>query len=290
MNQKEVTFSNLEKIFFPELGITKGQLIKYYLEIAPYISPHLKDRPQSLKRYPNGIHNNFFYQKNFPDVPYWIDKVQIKNEETINYLLCQNKLALAYIINLGCIDLNPWLSRVGNLENPDFAVLDLDPLGNPFSEVIEVAKVTKKICDQLNLKVFPKTSGATGLHIYFPFNAVYTYEQARNFLIILSNLIHREIPQITSTERSPSKRKNKVYIDCLQNYAGQTIASAYSVRPNAFASVSTPLLWEELNSNLDPKNFNIFNTFKRLKKYGDIFSPVLYENNDIKKALKILSS
>lgn len=286
---KVLKLTHLDKLFWPEEKFTKGDLINYYLEVAPYILKYLQDRPESLHRFPNGINGNSFYQKNIDGLaPDWADTVAIRSEEKkeINYFLCNNLPSLIYLINLGCIELNPWNSRNPKLDYPDYLVIDLDPLEIDFDFVLKTALAAKKILSGLGIKSYPKSSGATGLHIYIPLGAKYSYEQAKNFARILVNLIHEETADFTSVERLPAKRVGKVYLDYLQNVKGQTLASAYSVRPKPKATVSTPLTWNEVQEGFLPENFTINNIISRLKKVGDLFEPVLLERTDIKELLQ----
>ncbi len=286
--------SNLEKLFWKEEGITKGDLIEYYLSIAPYILPYLKDRPQTLVRFPNGISGLNFYQKDAPEgLPEWIKTVPIfseSNQKEINYIVCNDEAAMAYLINLGCIDFNPWNSRTQHLDKPDWLLIDLDPSEkNTFDDVIETALATKEICDKIKANAFLKTSGSSGLHIYLPLEAKYSYEQAKDFAHLLMQKINEKLPKITTLERSLSKRqRDKIYLDYLQNRRGQTLASVYSVRPKPGAPVSTPLKWKELKFGLYPKDFNIYNTLKRIKSKGDFFEPVLGKGIDMLKCLNFL--
>jgi len=283
---RQLKLTNLGKIFWPELKITKGELLNFYLKIAPYILPYLKDRPESLLRYPNGIRGQAFYQKNIDGLaPGWAEILPVSSEEnkkTINYFLCQNLASLLYLINLGCIDLNPWNSRKNSLNRPDYLIIDLDPEAIDFQAVIETALAVKSVLDELGLIGYPKTSGATGIHIYLPLQAKYDYKTVREFARLLVTVIHQKFPKITSIERSPSKRQGRVYLDYLQNARGQTLAAPYSLRARQNAAVSTPLSWLELqNSQFLPDNFNYYNIFDRLDKVGDIFAPVLTKVNPL---------
>ncbi len=281
------TYTNLDKIYFPKDPYTKGNLIHYYEEIAPYLLPYLKDRPQTLHRFPNGIHAQGFYQKNidqtFPD---WVPRHTVQHKDSKHiYLMIPDKKTLLYAVNLGCIEFNPFSSRTQNLENPDYLILDLDPETIPFSAVIETALTLHDLLETHKIPHYCKTSGATGIHIYIPTGAKYTYEQVKLFAQIIAEIAHKQIPNITSLERSPAKRQKKVYIDYLQNNFGQTVASAYSVRPRDHAPVSTPLDWSELKKGLDPTQFTIQNTLQRIKKHGDLFKPMLKKGIDLEKCL-----
>jgi bifunctional non-homologous end joining protein LigD len=279
--------TNQQKLYWSKEKITKGDLVNYYTEIASVMLPYLKNRPQSMNRYPNGISGPSFYQKdiNLEQVPSWLKTEKIysdSNKAYINYLICNDKATLIYMANLGCIEINPWNSRIGKLEKPDWIVIDLDPEAISFEKVVETALVVKKVVDELKMRCYCKTSGATGLHIYVPLGAKYEYKEARTFAGEIAKEVHERIPSFTSIERSPSKRQRKVYLDYLQNSKGQTLAAPYSVRPKPGATVSTPLEWKEVNKKLDPKAFTIDTIFNRLNKKGDLWKAVLGKGNKIK--------
>lgn len=284
-------FSNLSKVFWPKEKYTKRNIIEYYKSISKAILPHLKDRPQSLLRYPNGITGESFFQKNVGElVPDWIKTVRVKTENhDITYMLCQDEATLLYMINLGCIDLNPWSSRINHLDSPDYLVIDLDPEKTSFANVVRVALKVREVLEELEIEGYPKTSGAKGIHIYIPTAATYTYEQIKHFAELLCLRVHTKIPNLTSLVRSPEKRQGKIYLDYLQNRNGQTLASVYSVRAQPGATVSTPLLWKELTPKLTPEQFTIKNIIKRLDKHGDLFKPTLGAGISIEKALTILA-
>ncbi len=289
INGKSVTVSNPDKIYWPDRKITKGQMVDYYRNVAAWILPHLVDRPQSLHRFPDGIEGKHFFHKDMETVPEWASTAVIESEEgKTRYFLCQDEASLVYIVNLGTIEINPWISRVGSLENPDVMVIDLDPLACPFAYVIKAANMVHSVLSEIDVPHYVKTSGATGLHIFVPLEARYTYEQARQFALIVCTAVNRELPEITSLERLPSRRGGKVYLDFLQNTKGKTMASVYSLRPFPGAPVSTPLHWEEVNGDLDPVNFNIDNTVKRLEKTGDLWKPVLGRGINMEAALERL--
>jgi bifunctional non-homologous end joining protein LigD len=289
---EDVTVSNLDKVFWPKEGYTKGDLLNYYKEISEVLLPYLKDRPEVLRRYPNGIDGESFFQKDIKHkLPTFTRTAKVYSEsedKEMNYLICNNLDTLLYMVNLGCVDINPWSSRVESLENPDYLIFDLDPLDVAFDKVVDAAIEIRKVLEKLEIESYPKTSGATGLHIYLPLGAKYTYEQTRQFAEIIVNLVNEKSGGFTSVERLPEKRKGKVYLDFLQNRIGQTLASAYSVRPKPNATVSTPLNWEEVNKSLSPDNFTIKNIFKRLAKNGDLWTPVLKKGINLSKALEKL--
>jgi bifunctional non-homologous end joining protein LigD len=289
LNNPKINFTHLEKVFFPEAKITKGDLISYYQSISKFILPYIKDRPHSLLRQPNGYKGESFFQKDVGQTPpKGIKTASIfseSNDKHINYLVCDSLDSLLYMVQLGCIEINPWNSKVQKLHHPDWIVIDLDPEDISFQKVVEVALAVKVLMEELKIPAFPKTSGKTGIHIYIPTQAAYNYEQAKQFAHILVSIINQRLPQITSLERSPSKRQKRVYLDYLQNRQGQTLAAPYSVRPTKVASVSTPLHWDEVNKKLNPSQFTIKNLAKRLEKEGDLWKPIFQQKVDIKKIL-----
>lgn len=292
---KNLKLTNLNKVFWPGEGYTKGDLINYYSGISRYILPYLRDRPQSLNRHPNGISGKNFYQKDMDieEIPSWIKTVPLfskTNNADIDYLICNNEATLLYMANLGCIEINPWHSSYQKPDNPTYLMLDLDPGNISFTDVINTALVIKEICDQAEIPCYCKTSGATGLHIYLPLNGRYNYDQAKTFAEILAGITHNRLPSTTSIERKVSKREDKVYIDFLQNRKAQTIAAPYSVRPMTGATVSTPLDWKEVNHQLTPGMFTIKNMEKRLEQKGDLWHAVLEKGIQIEKALKAIGS
>ena len=288
-----VTISNRKKIFWPEEGFTKGDVIDYYEKISDVILPYLKDRPLSLKRNPNGIHDKGFYHKDAGEnAPGFVDVFPIKaesNNKIIDYIVCNNKATLLYVVNLGCIEINPWNSTTKKIGNPTWMVIDIDPSDeNSFTEVVDTALATKMVLDKAGIKSFCKTSGASGLHVYVPFRNKYDYVTVKDFAHIVASLVQEQLPETTTLERSLDKRGPRIYIDWLQNRTGQTLASVYSLRPVPGATVSAPLDWKEVNHRLSPAQFTMKNIFQRLKKKDDLFSPVLTEANSIGTALKKL--
>lgn len=286
-NNEKLVFTNSEKIYWSEENYTKGDLIEYYRTIAPFILPHLKDRPIMLHRYPDGIKGKDFYQKDLSfSHPNWIKTYPIQHAGKTNHYLRINDLAsLLYAINLGSIDLHPFMSRYKNLENPDYCVIDLDPHGVPFERTVEVALAMHEILESIEIAHFCKTSGGKGLHIVIPLHSKYDYEQSKQFATIIALCVHKKFPALTSLERNPEKRPKKIYLDCLQNRFGQTLAAPYSVRPRPHACVSTPLLWEEITKKLDPSHYNMKTIPKRLETLGDIFQAVLKLTINMKTAL-----
>jgi len=292
----KVKTTNLTKVFWPKEKITKGAMIAYYQQVADYILPYLKDRPQSLKRNPNGIADDGFFHKDAGDeAPAFVKSRKIYSESAkkeIDYIICNDKATLAYLNNLGCIELNPWNSTTKALDKPDYLIIDIDPSEkNTFDQVVETALAFKKLLDLIGAESFCKTSGATGLHIFLPMGKKYLYEQVKDFAHLLCMHVNEQLPAFTSLERNLAKRGNKkIYLDYLQNRRGQTIASVYSLRPKPGATVSTPLQWKEVKKGLDPTVFTIDTTPVRLKKTGDIFSGVLGKAVDINKCLEKLAA
>lgn len=291
LNSHKVALTNQQKIYWPKEKITKGQMIDYYLAVAAYLLPHIKDRPLSLNRFPNGITGPSFYQKDLDleNVPGWIKSIPIHSDSShkdIDYLLCNNEATLAYMANLGCIEINPWLSRTRSLDKPDFIVLDLDPEDISFRHVVETALCIKEILDGFGLSHHCKTSGSSGLHIYIPTGAKYSYDSCRLFAEYVAKQAQHQLPDITSVIRAKSQRKKKVYIDYLQNSRGQTVAAPYSVRPKPGATVSAPLLWEEVNSSLRISDFDIWNMPDRIKEKGELWQDIRNEKNDLRKVIK----
>ncbi|OPY65501.1 MAG: putative DNA ligase-like protein [Syntrophorhabdaceae bacterium PtaU1.Bin034] len=279
INDAKVPLTNLEKVFWPQEGYTKGDVIDYYREVAPFILPYLKDRPESLHRHPDGIAGESFFQKNVDHtVPDWIHTIAIRSESEnreLNYLLCQDQAALVYLANLGCIEINPWHSRIRSLDAPDYMVLDLDPFDAPFMEVIRAATVIHEVLQEIGVEGFCKTSGATGLHVYVPLGANYSHDQSVQFARLISLLVHTRLPRTTSVERNPDKRRGKIYLDFMQNARGRTLVAPYCIRPRKGAPVSTPLQWEEVGPHLDPARFTIKTIMNRLCETGDLWKGVL---------------
>lgn len=290
---KGVALTNQQKVFWPDEGYTKGDLINYYATVAEFILPHLKDRPMSLKRNPNGIKDEGFYHKDAGEnAPSFVKVFPVQSESSnkvIDYIVCNNQKTLLYLANLGCIEMNPWNSRTQKPDNPTWLSIDIDPSEkNTFKEVVDVALVVKEICESAKLTSYCKTSGASGLHVYIPLKNKYDYETVRNFAKLIAGMVQEKLPDTTSIVRSLKKRGNKIYIDFLQNRSGQTLASVYSLRPIKGAQVSAALEWKEVNHNLSPAAFTIRSMPARLKKKGDLFAGVLTDSNDLSKALRLL--
>jgi len=285
--------THLDKVFFPKHGYTKGNVMTYYESVADYILPYLKDRPCSLNRMPSGITGESFFQKNNAHLPDWVPYVDIfseSNNANLRWIKGEGLDVLRYMVQLGCVEINPWNSRVGHLEKPDWIVIDLDPEGVGFKAVISVARTVKEVCDSWHIPTYPKTSGKTGIHIYIPMQAIYTYEQAKNLAHLIALEVNKHQPRITSVERLPEKRKHRIYLDFLQNRAGQTLAAPYSLRPTSDATVSMPLHWDEITPSLKPTDFTIKNAVKRLNRTGDLWRPVMGNGITLSKTLESIAA
>lgn len=283
-------FTNLDKVFWPDHGYTKGDLIRYYDRVAEHLLPYLHERPSHLLRYPDGVGGKAFYQKDLPDhTPDWIVSEEIPSGhrgETIRYLVVNDAAALLYAANLGSIDIHPWLSRRTRRDTPDWAVFDLDPGGGPFSDVMRLARAFGKVLRGIGLRPYLKTSGATGLHIYVPLEPVYPYDVVRQFAEAVSTHVAGEHRDIATVERTTSRRRGRVYLDFLQNRRGQTVVPPYAARPVPAASVSTPLDWDELDADLHPGRFTIASLPERLDRLGDLFAGTLHDRQPLLPAIR----
>lgn len=281
-------FTNLKKVFYPRDGYTKRDLLNYYNAVAPLLVPHLKDRPLSLKRYPNGIEADFFFQKEVaPSFPSWLRKGMA---DGVRHVIGEDRATLLFLVNLGCIDHNPWMSRIESLEHPDYVLIDLDPYHCGFEKIVEAALLVRAKLDRAELESFPKTTGGDGMHIFIPLEPVYTYEHVRTFAQLISEMVAHERPDLFTTPRAISKReKGKVYFDWQQIAEGKTISAPYSVRAYPGAPVATPLEWHEVTPKLTPQQFHIANAVARFDRVGDLFAGVLERPQKIEKALEKLS-
>jgi bifunctional non-homologous end joining protein LigD len=293
--KKTISFSNLKKVYWPAEKYTKGDMIEYYRAVSRWMLPYLRNRPVVMTRFPDGIDGKSFYQKDAPEfAPEWLRTVSIWSEDTqreIRYFVCDDEESLLYVANLGTIPLHIWASRVGSLELCDWCVLDLDPKDAPFSDVIKCAQALYTLCQSVGLPSYVKTTGKTGLHILLPLGRQCTYAQSRTLGELLARIALREVADIATITRHVTKRGDKVYLDYLQNRHGQTIVAPFSVRPLPGATVSMPLLWEEVNDALDPRAFTIKTAIERLERLGtDPVSPVLEEKPDLGTVLERLAA
>jgi bifunctional non-homologous end joining protein LigD len=291
---RAVPFTNLDKVFWPDDGGTKGDLIDYHRRIAPWLMPYLRDRPLVMTRYPDGIAGKSFFQKDAPSwVPGWVRTEQMWSElasREVNYFVCDDLESLLYVINMGTIPLHVWSSRVADLQHPDWCILDLDPKGAPFRDVVALAREIRAISDELELPAFPKTSGSSGLHVLIPLGGRLTFEQSRMFAELLARLVVQRCPAIATITRNVRAREGKVYVDFLQNGHGRLLVAPFSVRPLAGAPVSMPLRWSEVNARLDPRRYTISNAPARMQRLGaDPLAPVLERAPDLGRALARLA-
>ena len=284
--RRRLQLTNLDKVFWPAASITKGDLLAYYEAVAPVLVPHLRRRPFTMRRYPDGIEGKVFFQKDAPShMPDWIPtfttrvttRQKPREERTIRMPIVDDELALLWMVNMGCIDMNAWYSRVDRPERPDFVLFDLDPSqGVGFQETVQVALLVKRALDELELRSYPKTSGSDGIHVLVPVERRYTYAQTRDLSALVAGAVAQSNPGLATTAWTKSKRRG-VLIDANQNGQGKTIASAYSVRPGPGAPVSTPLQWREVNETLDPHAFTMDVVLERVRRHGDLYRPVLDE-------------
>jgi bifunctional non-homologous end joining protein LigD len=259
--ERAVRFTNLDKVFWPEEKYTKGDLIEYYRRISPWILHYLRDRPVVMTRYPDGIKGKSFFQKDAPGyAPSWLRRERMwseHGERELDYFVCDDEPSLLYVINLGTIPLHIWSSRIETLAQPDWCILDFDPKGAPFSDVVKLALAARDLCDEIGLPCYPKTSGSTGLHVLIPLGRQFTFAQSKQLGEVLARVIESDFPKIATTARALNDRGGKVYVDFLQNGHGKLIVSPFCVRPVPGAMVSTPLEWSEVNARLDPKKLTI---------------------------------
>jgi bifunctional non-homologous end joining protein LigD len=280
INGRLVKLTNLEKLFWPKLGVTKRDLIQYYIDIAPALLPHLKDRAMVMKRYPNGAGEEFFFMKRAPSPrPAWIEICAIEHSSgnVIDFPMIQDLPSLMWVINLGCIDLNQWYARCDDVDRPDYLHFDLDPVpGASFDKVIEAALFLKSAFDSLKMPSYPKTTGSKGIHIYIPIQYGPTQKQVWSFAKQFSHAVAREAPKLLTAIYQVSKRpKGRVLVDYNQNAWGRTLASVYSVRPKDRPTVSTPLKWSELERGVGLEDFRIDNVPARVRRMGDLFKPLV---------------
>jgi bifunctional non-homologous end joining protein LigD len=290
----EQEWKNLDKVFFPKDGITKGDLIDYYRAVSEAVVPHLRDRAFTMKRYPDGIARGHFFQKDAPDhMPEWIPRAMLdagghgrdKGKGPIGYAVVNDEPSLLWMIAMGCIDLHVWYSRVPHAEQPDYVLFDLDPAPDVgFAEVVRVTLLIKTLLDALGLRGYPKTSGSDGMHVCVPVSPGHTFEDTRLFAQALAGALERTHPDLVTTVWAKSRRRG-VFIDYKQNGLGATIASVYSVRPQDGAPVSTPFTFDELDEGLDPHAFSLQQVLDRVAEHGDLHAGVLEGGQDVKAIL-----
>jgi len=289
----ELSLTNLNKLYYPEDGITKGDVIEYYRSMSTYILPYLAGRAANLNRFPNGIHGKNFYQKDMDSAPGWAHTHPIPSDastDPVDYLVVENEASLVYAANLGAIELHPWNSRIDRLDRPDYLVFDLDPADQTFDDVITVALKFHELLDAIGAVHLPRTSGKDGVHIFVPLGGQYTYEQTRQFGQIINEWVRARLPELTTSERSIKKRGGRMYLDILQNRPGQTLVAPYGLRPVRGAPVSTPLRWDEVRPGLRPADFHMRNILERVQHIGDLWRDVLGPGIDLAHCLQRLKA
>ena len=294
-DERVVRLSSGDRVLFPDDGITKGDLFEYYRAVAPAIVPHLRDRPFTMKRYREGIARGFFFQKDAPKgMPDWIPRRTFRTwpreggSRLVDFPLVNEEPALLWMVQMHCIDMNAWYSRVDKPERPDFVLFDLDPPDGGFRDAVRVAHLIRGLMDDLGLASYVKTSGADGIHVVVPITRRSTYEATYAFAEAASRLLERRHPGLVTTEWLKRKRDG-VLVDHRQNGHGKTIASAYSVRPRPGAPVSTPLAWDELHEDVRPRDFPMAVALERVERHGDLFRPVLDEPQPLAPAARALA-
>ncbi|MBM7854412.1 bifunctional non-homologous end joining protein LigD [Desulfohalotomaculum tongense] len=291
IEDKKLKLTSLDKIMFPN-HITKGEVIKYYYDMAEVLLPHIRQRPLVMKRYPEGIYGDYFYQKECPaHAPEWVRTFAISHGgKKVNYVVCDNLPTLIWLVNLGCLEIHAWTSRVSSIECPDTAVMDLDPApGTEFADVLKAAILVKQALKEFGLKSYPKTSGSRGIHLFVPIAPKHSFADVTKAMKYIAEIIEKIYPAKCTTERAVEKRGSKIYLDYLQNARGRTMAWQYSLRPKPGAPVSAPLIWEEVErGNIDPGNFNIRTIFQRLQLYGDLYAQIFNTGQNLDNILKLV--
>jgi bifunctional non-homologous end joining protein LigD len=296
IGRRSVRVTSADRVLFPGDGVTKGDLVSYYVEVAPVLVPHLRNRPFTLKRYPHGIRERPYFQKQAPKgLPSWIPTRQFRTwpreggSRLVDFVLVNEPAAVAWMVQMNCIDMNAWYSRVDKPERPDYVVFDLDPpeSRNGFAQAIRVAHLIREALERLELRSYVKTSGADGIHVLLPITRRSTFPETYELAELVSRKLEAENPGLVTTEWLKKKRRG-VLVDHRQNGHGKTIASAYSVRPKPGAPVSTPLRWEELGEKVRPRDFGMREALERVERHGDLFEPVLKGGQGLGQALRQL--
>ena len=290
IGNERVSLTSLDRIYWPDEKLTKFDLLSYYLKISSYIMPYLKDRPAILQRYPRGIKAPMFFQQDLDSAPAFIKSVHLTNQEgrELNYAVFTTAGSLLHFVNLGTIEQHPWHSTVKHLDKPDYLMLDLDPKEAPWKNVLEVALVCREVLDELGLPAFPKTSGSSGIHVYLPLKPKYNYGKIAEVAMALANEVARRAPKIATTQRSLAKRqKQQVYVDAMQNARGKTIASPYSARARANATVSMPLTWKQIERGVKISDFTIENVPALVKKSGGAWKDFFESREELNLTTRI---
>jgi len=269
---ERISLTSLERVYWPDEGLTKFDLLCYYLKVSPYLMPFLKDRPAILQRYPRGIKAPMFFQQDLENAPAFIKTVRLTNQEgrELNYAVYTTTASLLHFVNLGTIEQHPWHSTTRHLDKPDYLMLDLDPKAAPWKNVLKVALVCREVLDELGLPAFPKTSGSSGIHVYVPLKPKYDYRKIAEIAFALANEVARRAPNVATTQRALAKRQpQQVYVDAMQNARGKTIASIFSARAKSGATVSMPLTWKQVEKGVKISDFTIKNSLGLLGKNGN---------------------
>lgn len=275
IGREEVSVTSLDRIYWPDEKLTKFDLLCFYLKVADYILPHLKDRPAILQRWPRGINAPMFFQQDLASAPEFIKTKRLTNQEgrELDYAVFSTIASVIHFVNLGNIEQHPWHSTVKHLDKPDWIAIDLDPKSAPWDNVLQVALTVKEVADEIGLEVFPKTSGSSGLHIYIPLKPANEYDQVAEFAKLLAGEVARRVPEIATVERTLAKRKStQVYVDWMQNARGKSLASVFTARAKPKATVSMPLTWKQISQGVKISDFTITNVPDLLKKKGDSWS------------------
>ncbi|MFZ2155368.1 MAG: non-homologous end-joining DNA ligase [Bradyrhizobium sp.] len=284
----KVELKHLEKIFWPNEGYSKGDVIEYYDRMAGTILRYLRDRPMVLVRHPNGIKGGGFFQKNVASIhlPSFVRTVKIRAKSTgrnVQYVVCNNKATLLYLANLGCIEMHCWGSRVRKLDYPDYMVIDLDPGRNTFAEIVAVAKETRKVISAAGGTSLVKTSGKRGIHVYVPLRPIYDFDEVRAVARLVAEIVNRRMPKLTTVSPRLSGRKNRIFLDCARNGFGQTTVAPYSLRAFAKATVSAPLDWRELTAGCSPTHYHLRSMVRRVRMKGDLWEAAIGKPNSLRK-------
>lgn len=284
----KVELKNLDKIFWPREGFTKGDVVGYYARMSSLILPYLKGRPMVLVRHPNGIKGASFFQKNVGAIrlPPYVKTVGIRARSTgryVHYIVCNNKATLQYLANLGCIEMHVWGSQVSRLHCPGYMVIDLDPGGNPFAEAAAVARETRKVIAAAGGTCLVKTSGKKGIHVYVPLRPVHDFDEVRSVARLVAEIVNRRLPKLTTVSPRLSARRNRIYLDCARNGFGQTTVAPYSLRAYPKATVSTPLDWRELTAACSPARYHLRSMARRLRIKGDLWRTVMHKPSSLRR-------
>jgi bifunctional non-homologous end joining protein LigD len=279
VDAREVRLTNLDKPFWPDLGITKGDLIKYYADVAPLLLPHIRDRAMVMKRYPHGAAGEFFFMKRAPSPrPEWIDTCRIYHGSgnVIDFPVIGDLPSLLWVINLGCIDLNQWYATCDDVDRPDYLHFDLDPGSAQWEDVLAAARIVHEALDALKMPSYPKTTGSKGIHVYVPIVRGPLQKEVWTFAKALARELASRHPDLLTAEYKVARRpKGRVLVDYNQNAWGRTLASVYSVRPTPFAGVSTPLEWDEIEQGVRLEDYTLQNVRERFRQVGDLYKPLL---------------